>query len=157
MVLLAAARRRAGAAGREAHPVGGGGNGDWRIAVLAHTYPFLRYTGARIDSLNAHQDWTGLLKISRGPDEEFILFGYLNANGEVGVDFMASTPDRTLLATFYDDIDRLTTSKPPNRVPVDVFNGPDLELTESDSLPPPPGSRHARRDPGAGALLLRLA
>ncbi len=110
--------------------------GDWHIAVLAHTYPFLRYTGARIDSLNAHQDWTGLLKISRGPDEEFILFGYLNANGEVGVDFMASTPDRTLLATFYDDIDRLTTSKPLNRVPVDVFNGPDLELTESDSLPP---------------------
>lgn len=110
--------------------------GDWRVEVLPIKYPFLRYAHSEGTVAVRRQDWTGLVRV-RGPGGRgFVLFSFLDATGEVGSQYMASTTDAELLCGFYAEFKRLTDTVATNAVPIDVFNGEDVALTEADAQAP---------------------
>jgi len=77
----------------------------WTWQHLPTSYPVVHYTsGGDDESPGSESRWTGAVRI-QGPDSEsFILFAFLDTQGENGMRYMVSTRDSATLERFRQDM-----------------------------------------------------
>jgi hypothetical protein len=83
--------------------------------------------------------WVGVVRVEGGEGRQFLLFSYLDADGRIGHQYMASTNDRAMLHQFAEDLDRHFFPKKVDTIEIPVFGGRpitlDARVTENLVLP----------------------
>jgi hypothetical protein len=100
---------------------------DWRWTRVACSYPEVLFWDGSNAGANFGDGWVGILKVQgSNSNENFLLFSYLDCQGEVGHCYLASTPDVQLLNRFAKAVEKQFLS--PDQLVVQVYGGPNFTL-----------------------------
>lgn len=104
--------------------------GQWLWTRVPSTYPQLSFwDGYSLDAA-CSDDWVGVLKIRGDCGGEFLLFSFLNSQGEIGRWYLASTLNVQLLDRFAHAVrDHFL---PSDRLVIQVRGGPNIRLNPDD-------------------------
>ena len=104
--------------------------GEWSWTRVPSAYPQLAFwDGYSLDAARS-DDWVGVLKICDEHGKEFLLFSFLNSQGEIGHWFLASTLEVQVLARFARAVhDHFL---PADRLVIQVQGGPSIHLNPDD-------------------------
>jgi hypothetical protein len=110
----------------------GGQVGTWTWERVPCSYPQPAYWDGDFDTPEESLCWVGAVRIRGSSGEEFLLFSYLNAAGDIGTRYFASTDDLKLLDRFARDLYFHYEPEAKNKIHIDVFGGQSLRVAPDD-------------------------
>ena len=110
--------------------------GAWRWELVESAYPVVYTLVTRtfqdILGMEDYSNWTGLLRILGPQQENFLLFSYLNSNGQTGSRYVVSTTDKSVLGRFSRAVrECFRTEINDNKIEIWITNGPNIYLDPS--------------------------
>jgi len=125
--------------------------GSWSWKRVSTSYPVPAYWfGADLEDLENNESgikdngmwddpafrkgdqWVGVIDVRGAKGEQFMLFSFLNAKGDVGDAYYASTQDLYLLKQFARDVELHFKGGLPNKITIDVTGGHDITIKAED-------------------------
>jgi len=84
----------------------GGKIGSWTWERVPCSYSNIGFWSSRLKRPKYGSCWVGMLRITAGSGENFLLFSYLRVDLSIGSEYLVSTGDKKLLRRFAGDVEK---------------------------------------------------